>query len=511
MEGASGYASAFQVGLLMKPRAITVPSIRCLFAALLLVNVCIVNLIVFNCVPISFSILGLIYAWLLELGILALAYDMSEILLCLMLPENHLPNLSLLEHHPPVALLYVTCDDFDADIIHGLAEQDYPNLEIFILDDSQRPESRRVIDGLGLRVVRRRSREGYKAGNINNWLFDYGSDYAYFVIADADSVFPCDFVSRMVKVAEHPNNRELAIIESIVYAWNDHHPFVKPLASLTPFQRCRRLRLLNRMSSTFSVGHNNLCRASVLQGIGGFSEEYIGEDYATTIEVLRRAPWKCRTASVESYERAPENIAEYARRQSRWAYQTFQLCSLSTRRLSWEAKLALLRALHCYAMPVIAYVGMFWLISFNSRYWMSFKLGQPIPRITGSLESNPAFIFWVCWLVIPALLRWALLRRESLPLRVCIRGTLFQAALFFATTWPVISRLTEIQIGERHRFDVTGRSPAPDLVDVLKLSGPGILLAWVALLSFIPVPHQALLNLVWLIPACLSPLLIHKP
>jgi Glycosyl transferase family group 2 len=486
------------------------PSPRCLFAALLLVSFCVVNLIVVNRVPISFSILGLIYAWLLELSILALAYDMSEALLCLMLPENHLPSLSLLEHYPPVALLYVTCDDFDEEIIRSLAEQDYPNLEIFILDDSQHPESRRVVDGLGLRVVRRRSRQGYKAGNINNWLFEYGSDYVYFVIADADSMFSRDFVSRMVKVAEHHDNRELAIIESMIYAWNDHHPFVEPLASLTPFQRCRRLRLLNSMSSTFSVGHNNLCRASVLQSIGGFSEEYIGEDYATTIEVLRRAPWKCRTASVESYERAPENIAEYARRQSRWAYQTFQLCSLSTRWLSWEAKLALLRALHYYAMPIIAYMGMFWLVIFNSGYWMSFRLGQPIPRITGSFVGHPAFIFWVCWLVAPALLRWALLRREAVPLLVCIRSTFFQASLFFATTWPVISRLTEIQLRERHRFDVTGRSPAPHFVDVLKLSGPGILLAWITLLSFIPAPRQVLLNLIWLAPACLSPFIVHK-
>ena len=493
----------------MKSKAITVPSLRCLLAVLLFAISSVVNFVVFSYVPISLSLPGLTYAWLLELSIFVLAYDMSEVILCLIVPENHLRSLSRLEYHPAVALLYVTCDDFDKEIIHGLRNNTYPDLEVFILDDSQLPESRRILNELGFRVVRRSSRRGYKAGNINNWLFKHGSKYKYFIIADADSVLPDDFVDKMVRVAEHAENRRLAIIESMVFPWNDRHSFVKPLATLAPFQRCRRLRLLNNMNSTLSVGHNNICRTSVLIDIGGFSENYIGEDYATTIEILRRTPCGCKTASVKSYERIPENIVEYARRQSRWAFQTFQLCSLNTGGLPWEVNLALLRALYYYAMPVVAYIDMLWLVGSNLRYW--YRPDQYIAGTRGDLASHPAFVFWMSWLIVPVLLRWVLLRREAVPLLGFVRSTFFQAALFFATTWPVILRLAEFRRRARHRFDVTGRSPVPHFLDMLKLVSPGIMLAWITLFSFIPVPRYALLNLVWLVPACLSPFLIYKP
>src|ERR1700676_153077 len=315
------------------------------FAALLLAIFLATNAAVRSTSPLAFNLPGLLYAWLLELSVFALAYDTSQDLLCLVLPKIRLPSLPSLERHPAVALLCVTCDDVDLGVLRRLGRQNYPSLDLFILDDSQLPESRQAIDTLGFQVVRRLSRAGYKAGNLNNWLFTHASRYDYFVVADADSILPEEFVDAMVRVAEHPQNHQVAILESMIYHWNGSAPFARPQAALASFQRCRQARFLSHLDSTLSVGHNNLYRTSALQSLGGFAESYLAEDYATTIVLLQRTPWKCKTAEVKSYERAPANVAEYARRQSRWAYQTFQLCSLSTARLPWVIRLALLRAL----------------------------------------------------------------------------------------------------------------------------------------------------------------------
>ncbi|HEX3531878.1 MAG TPA: glycosyltransferase family 2 protein [Thermoanaerobaculia bacterium] len=488
----------------------TPPRTRHLFAVLLLATFGVINLAIFKSTPISLNLAGLIYAWLLEVGAFALAYDMSEHILCLILGEYHLPSLPRLDRHPAVALICVTCDDVDVGVLRLLGRQGYPSLDVFILDDSEKRESRDSIDKLGFKVVRREGRNGYKAGNLNNWLFKHGSVYDYFIVADADSIFPIDFVDRMIRVAECPENHKIAIIESTIYPWNKQHPFVKPQAVLAPFQKVRQLRLLNRLDSTLSVGHNNLYRTSVLLSIGGFSEQYIAEDYATTIAVLQRTSWKCRTATIESFERAPANITEYARRQSRWAAQTFQLCSLTTTRLPWETRLALVHSLLYFSMPVVTYAAMLWLVGVNVNFWMSSVPGQSQVALIASFVGHPAFMLWVSWLIGPAALRLALLYREGASVRAYIRGTLFQAALFFATTWPVIRRITSFRQPDRQRFTVTGMSEDPHLWDIFKLGAPGVLLAWCTLLSFIPVPHYLALNLVWLIPACLSPFIVHR-
>lgn len=364
---------------------------------------------------------------------------------------------------------------------------------------------------MGFQVLRRLHRTGYKAGNLNNWLSAHGSRYAYFVVADADSVFPDDFVAAMVKVAEHPFNRHLAIIESTLDYWNGSEPFARLQGTIAIFQRCRQLRLLNRLDSTLSVGHNNLYRTAAMREIGGFAEGYIAEDFATTIVLLETTTWKCKTAAVRSYERSPANFAEYARRQARWAYQTFQLCSLTTSRLAWEVKLALLRALYHFAFPVIAYTAMLWFIGVNARYWPAWVTGEAGAQRASSLFGHPSLGLWLFWLLVPALLHLVLLGREGVRVRDCLRSALFQGGLFFASAWPVIRRCAGFrQLGRKH-FEATGRSPEPRFLRVLSLCGPGLPLAWITLLSFMPVPFFLVLNLTWLMPACLSPLLVWKP
>src|ERR1700746_3228479 len=113
-------------------RSTTGPSVRGVFAVLLLALFGAINFAVLSVTTPSFTLLGLLYAWLLELSAFALAYDTSQAILCLVLRECHLPCLPSLERHPAVALLCVTCDDVDLDVLRRLGRQTYSNLDIFI-------------------------------------------------------------------------------------------------------------------------------------------------------------------------------------------------------------------------------------------------------------------------------------------------------------------------------------------------------------------------------------------
>lgn len=65
------------------------------------------------------------------------------------------------------------------------------------MDDSKSNEYIKRVDEFvkeyDLRVVRRENKEGFKVGNLNNYLKN-NDDYDYFVVLDSDEVFFNDFI-----------------------------------------------------------------------------------------------------------------------------------------------------------------------------------------------------------------------------------------------------------------------------------------------------------------------------
>src|SRR5258708_18827798 len=106
-----------------------------------------------------------------------------------------------------VAILYLTCDDFDPSACLTLLDQDGVEAEIFILDDSMQSSERKRINewcrgqDTSIRVIRRSDRSGYKGGNINHWLALFGDPqaYRYLLLADADERIPRNFTCRLLE------------------------------------------------------------------------------------------------------------------------------------------------------------------------------------------------------------------------------------------------------------------------------------------------------------------------
>jgi cellulose synthase/poly-beta-1,6-N-acetylglucosamine synthase-like glycosyltransferase len=352
------------------------------------------------------------YACLLELIAFGLANEITQLIFIFLFKEVRIPFIEKLYTHPPIALLCTTCDNVDKDILQNLAKQTYPNLHIFILDDSQNKESQLAVDSLGFYVLRRKNRIGYKAGSLNNWLFQHGHNFPYFIVTDADSVLPEFFVEQMVAYAEHPDNSDVAIFESLISAWNHKNSFARLLDIMTPIKHHHKLCLDNRFRSNLSVGHNNLYRTSIINLIGGFKENYLAEDTATSLELLR-TKYYCMTVPLSSYERLPENFQEFVGRQSRWTVQTFQLMSLETSNLSWYTRFSVMMAFYFHFMPVVAFFGMTLLALSNIENWIYYQLFSTSNFV--SLETpiiDKTLIFWVTCLLFPMLLRGIVAWRE---------------------------------------------------------------------------------------------------
>lgn len=455
---------------------------------------------------------NLAYIVLSEYMALGLAYQVVELGSVLVMRKHCQPrHIGRLPSYPPVALVCCTCDDVDIGVLGHLPSQTYPNLHVFLLDDSSSRACQTLVDSMGLPVVRRQNRAGYKAGNLNNWLVRYGQHYPYLVVADADSILPDTFVEEMVSYAEHPANSSVAIFQSCIRAWNTANKFARLQDTMMPLYHRLKSRVDNRLGTNLSAGHNGLYRVEAIQNVGGFTENYLAEDFATSAEILKGGNWSSKTVPVVSYERMPENLSEYSRRQSRWAFQTFQLLSLNVCGLSTNMKLKLLMTVHHHAAPVAALIGMALLVSFSSTWGVfsaDFNL-VGLEDLNLLLRSN-LFLLWIMLFLGPLAVRGCVSVIEGSTIVDYLESVLFHHALFVATIWPVMRRLAGLFTADRIGFNVTSRSPNPSMLQIIRLGWLGFGLVWICLLVVLLHPLANALNMLWILPGAVAPLIIYS-
>ncbi len=268
----------------------------------------------------------------------------SKRIFSLFVPPFALPKLESLARQPKVALLYTTMNDVVPDCVNAI-RQTYP-VDVFMLDDSSDPYKRATVDDLarthGFRILRRPARKGFKAGAVNNWLSQYGSQYDYFVLLDADSVLPPDWVAETLKYAEHPDNAHLAILQGMINIWNTDRPFPRALAptSLLGQDEWER-RLSGYVGAVFCYGHNVMLRTRPVLEIGGFVEDYVSEDFATAVK-LASAGYGSVFVPLHTWEAMPENVRGFVRRQTKWTRGSMEFWSfVPPARIPWYKKIFL--------------------------------------------------------------------------------------------------------------------------------------------------------------------------
>jgi Glycosyltransferases, probably involved in cell wall biogenesis len=93
------------------------------------------------------------------------------------------------------AILYLTMNDFREEAVLSCLNQDSDNFNVFILDDSDDRYCREKVDSFitrnnQVRLIRRKARTYFKAGNLNNALSEIYKDYDYFAVSDSDGILP---------------------------------------------------------------------------------------------------------------------------------------------------------------------------------------------------------------------------------------------------------------------------------------------------------------------------------
>lgn len=234
---------------------------------------------------------------------------------------------------------------------------------------------------------RRNDNWGYKAGNIAEFLDVHKGEYEFFLPLDADSVMGADAVLRLVRVMEA--SPEIGMLQSLVAG----------LPSKTLFTRAFQFGMRHGMRSyTLGAawwqadcgpnwGHNVLirtepfrenCMLPVLPGKGPLSGYIMSHDQLEAT-LIRKAGYEVRVLAEESdsFEENPPSLADFIRRELRWANGNMQyLRLLGLPGLKPMSRLQLFLAIQMYAAAPawMAFVGLGALLVLNDSQFVGAPL-----------------------------------------------------------------------------------------------------------------------------------------
>jgi len=200
------------------------------------------------------------------------------------------------------------------ETVRAAAAMPYPH-RTYVLDDGNRPEMGALAARHGARWVTRPDNRGAKAGNINHALTL--TDAEFFAVFDADHVPRPHFLDRMMPYMEDPRvafaqapqyyaNRGLNYVTA--GAMDQQELFFGPI--------CRGK---DGLGAVFCCGTNMVMRRAAVADVGGFREDSITEDAATSLD-LHEHGWTSRYVDERLADGlAPEDLGAYVSQQRRWA------------------------------------------------------------------------------------------------------------------------------------------------------------------------------------------------
>jgi len=218
--------------------------------------------------------------------------------------------------------------------------------DFFILSDSTQPEKwieeerhwhelALELNALGRIYYRRRpSNEGKKSGNIRGFLDAWGRRYRYFLIFDADSLMSGATVVELVRLMEqHP---AVGLIQTAPGIVNAESLFGRMQQFANRFYAPIFLRGLDYWSEGFANywGHNAIirtesfmkwCALPQLPGRAPFGGHILSHDFveAALLAKENMQVWLAYPLT-GSYEEAPQNMIDNARRDRRWCQGNLQ-------------------------------------------------------------------------------------------------------------------------------------------------------------------------------------------
>lgn len=244
------------------------------------------------------------------------------------IPDDELPNITV--------QIPVYNDPVVVECVKSCLKFDYPKdkCEVIVVDDST-DETVKLLDKLkkevgGFRIIRRKSRAGFKAGALNEATKVSKGDV--IVIFDSDYVLKEDFLRKAVQ--PFSEDERIAFVQT---RWDYLNPGKNRISRLAmtcynAFHQCS-MPVKERIGTAIFCGTGGAIKKNVLLASGGWNEENIGEDIDLTVRILDMGYKQAYLPYVKARGEVPETIKSFVKQQQRWAYGTTKVMRDYTRRL----------------------------------------------------------------------------------------------------------------------------------------------------------------------------------
>jgi len=256
------------------------------------------------------------------------------------------------------------------------AQPEQAQFDFFILSDTRKPEIAAEEEAVWKRLVRKHDAKGRifyrrreknisrKAGNVADFVRQWGGHYDYMLVLDADSVMAGKTVVTLARLLDA--NPQVGLVQTLP----------TPAGRETMFARFQQFaaRLNSPMLSSGLVwwqlsesnywGHNAImrvkpfathCALPKLPGKEPFGGEILSHDFVEAA-LLRRAGYQVwMVPDLEgSWEQVPSNLIDFAARDRRWCQGNMQhLGVMPLKGLHWVSRIHMLTGVMAYATSPI--------------------------------------------------------------------------------------------------------------------------------------------------------------
>ena len=355
------------------------------------------------------------------------------------------------EQAPRFVLLYCTCNDFNARALAICLKQRYPNFKAVILDDSTKPEYRKEIDAFagqrGLEVVRRESRAGFKAGNLNNYLKGR-TDYDYFVVLDSDEVIPPSFLRRAY--AYFAADKKFGAVQARHVATAGKNVFQRLLGMSVRSNGSTAQVIKNFYGANALLGHGMAVSRACYEATHGFPH-VVAEDISFAVDIKNAGYEIVYAPDIRCVEEFPVDYVALKKRQCKWVQGNLEYMrkydrDINTSRMRWFEKMDI--KLSHYALPVVPVLGLLLVVCTVALGF----LGYPIVRY--SLFVYAMMFLFLCSPLIPDLFVYGASRNALLLLPAFVVNIATYASLA-----PMMLRTVALgAFGKKATFSVTPKT-----------------------------------------------------
>lgn len=282
--------------------------------------------------------------------------------------------------HKKVVAVYCTYNDFNAASLAASMKQNYPNMTYVILDDSTKEAYMREVDEFAkehdIYVIRRTNREGFKAGNLNNFL--QKAPYDYFVILDSDEVIPPGFVTRCFDYFAHYSN--VGIVQANHVATRNRNKFMK-LFSIGVDSHWPTYQTVKHYHGFLSLlGHGAMISRECYEAAGGFPH-LVAEDLCMSIEARNKGYYTAFAPDILCEEEYPISYLAFKKRHSKWTQGNMEFIKkytwrILTSKMTWFEKLDIV--LFTYSLPLSAFFALYIVINVILLPVLDYSIVYPV-------------------------------------------------------------------------------------------------------------------------------------